>query len=843
MCDVQTLRAFVLQRLAAAAEDIIEQFERTLANNEERRSERQKLLESVFSPQVHPQRAEVQMLFVTNDEVHPEQQDLWSNLEQDNPPEPPNIKEELEEVQTNQDTEQLPGLKEEAGVTELMFSSVPVMSEEDEEKPQSYRACTRSMKRRAKGKRQQTSLQSFFKATRPSHETGECIQETVEEQSRLESPHPESPATPGDCSAETETPAKKAKTSAAADSGKKQAMTQKERDRNRQIKADWFSIFKWLIYDKEKNLFFCTYCIEAKKTNLFTRGKCAKVPKKDDFNKHTMRADHKMAAGAKQGSRQMSKARAKADDRARESMTAAFETVQWMEDMPNVTFSGPVDLQLEDGAQSLRVLGKDDGSIHDSHQTSVNDLRECVATEEEEEILKEVDEARYFSLEADEATDGSNKTVLRVYIRYVGPDARPRVRFLGVREMRATTSDAITAALQQFLEAKGLNKDNMVGLATDGASVMTGVKVDLTTQFKKEVPFLVANHCMAHRLQQAAEKAATRVPLISKYIGTLNCFARVVQFSAKFTRTLEVSRRIHSGQTKKIKEAFLTRVLSLCDGTQAMAGCVPAVLSALEQAATEKSTAEGKAQLKGLAADMGSYKFIYLTHFLADTVGLLGILSKLMQVTTPTYQDLKDAIDNTVCSLLALVQVKGTGGFLEKLEGAFPATPPAGGKTLWEDHNVKDTQKQRDEVKKAVDLFMDNIVTQLQCTFPDHDTMSAFDIFCPSAKLTRDDSSDKLDKLLELYGADKEKKGVTHTKVVDPDAAKTEWKILGPMVPKYSSMEDLYCRYVSKNKDAYPNMERLVKIGVTITVTSVNCERGVSRSNAIKTSSRNGPPL
>ncbi|XP_068171961.1 uncharacterized protein [Antennarius striatus] len=106
MCDVQTLRAFVLQRLTAAAEDIMEQFVRTLAN-EETLCGRQKLLEAVFSPQVHLQRADVQLLVGTKEEVDPEQQDLRSPLDQDDPPEPPHVKEEQEELQTNQEGELL----------------------------------------------------------------------------------------------------------------------------------------------------------------------------------------------------------------------------------------------------------------------------------------------------------------------------------------------------------------------------------------------------------------------------------------------------------------------------------------------------------------------------------------------------------------------------------------------------------------------------------------------------------------------------------------------------------------------------------------------------------------
>ncbi|XP_030265073.1 gastrula zinc finger protein XlCGF57.1-like [Sparus aurata] len=132
MSKVQTLRVFMKQRLTAAAEEIFELFERTIAEYEEELCRHRKLLDAVLQPQVQLHRAEVQQLLVRKEEDPSEQQDWSSGLDQEDPPEVPHIKEEQEELWTRQDAEQLQAL-EEADIINFTVKS----EEDDEEKPPS----------------------------------------------------------------------------------------------------------------------------------------------------------------------------------------------------------------------------------------------------------------------------------------------------------------------------------------------------------------------------------------------------------------------------------------------------------------------------------------------------------------------------------------------------------------------------------------------------------------------------------------------------------------------------------------------------------------------------------
>ncbi|KAM6974320.1 uncharacterized protein LKV04_015960 [Tautogolabrus adspersus] len=129
--------------LSEAPEETFELFEKRIAEYEEElrhlkeeNERKQKLLDAAFNSEVRLHRADIQLLMVRNEEFPPEQQERGSSLNQEDPPEPPHIKEEQEELWSSQEGEQLQGSVD-AHVIKFPFP-VPVKTEEDdEEKPQS----------------------------------------------------------------------------------------------------------------------------------------------------------------------------------------------------------------------------------------------------------------------------------------------------------------------------------------------------------------------------------------------------------------------------------------------------------------------------------------------------------------------------------------------------------------------------------------------------------------------------------------------------------------------------------------------------------------------------------
>uniref|UniRef100_A0A3B4VA60 Zinc finger protein 22-like n=1 Tax=Seriola dumerili TaxID=41447 RepID=A0A3B4VA60_SERDU len=153
MSTIETLRAFVNQRLTAAVEDIFRLLETTISTYEEEIDRQRRLLEDVDKPDIHTEctmclstiKHIILIAFFCISVLPPgvqkpivrkqDQQEWRTRLDQEDQ-EAPHIKEEQEEQCVSKDVEQLKELKE-ADTTEFPFTTVPVKSEDDEDTAQS----------------------------------------------------------------------------------------------------------------------------------------------------------------------------------------------------------------------------------------------------------------------------------------------------------------------------------------------------------------------------------------------------------------------------------------------------------------------------------------------------------------------------------------------------------------------------------------------------------------------------------------------------------------------------------------------------------------------------------
>ncbi|XP_034093021.1 GDNF-inducible zinc finger protein 1-like [Gymnodraco acuticeps] len=203
MSSVEFLREFVNERLSAAAEEIFGVFQKTFVEYEEEIRRQRRLLDVVWKPDIQIPRIELPQHPVCEEQVLSEEQlciqERNSSLDQEDP-EPPQIKEEQEDLCTSPEGEQL-GLEqdtdafmltatEEASEHQLLSHNSHVAESQDQEGGEQDSGSTSSAKPKPQNqhrKRHQNKLSEMHCDTR--QDSGESARNA---EPKKRNQHPES---------------------------------------------------------------------------------------------------------------------------------------------------------------------------------------------------------------------------------------------------------------------------------------------------------------------------------------------------------------------------------------------------------------------------------------------------------------------------------------------------------------------------------------------------------------------------------------------------------------------------------------------------------------------------
>ena len=151
----------------------------------------------------------------------------------------------------------------------------------------------------------------------------------------------------------------------------------------------------------------------------------------------------------------------------------------------------------------------------------------------------------------DETTDVAVMKLV-LYGRFIH-DGAVQTRFLQIPDGTAVT---IVDTMKKFCDEWNLDiKRKLCGLGSDGASVMLGMRGGVATLLKKEVPFMIANHCIAHRLALACGQASDEVPYIKKFKAILDQLYRFYDNSPVRTAGLHSIQEILNEPNLKLCQA------------------------------------------------------------------------------------------------------------------------------------------------------------------------------------------------------------------------------------------------------------------------------------------------
>ena len=121
-------------------------------------------------------------------------------------------------------------------------------------------------------------------------------------------------------------------------------------------------------------------------------------------------------------------------------------------------------------------------------------------------------------------------------------DVGPVTFFLDIVELGSTNSDGIVLALTDCLTANGLTEEflrnHLIGLGTDGASVMLGIKSGVAAKLTISFPRLISWHCFNHRLELAVSDAVKSCTEINNFKAFIDSLYALYSMSPKCQREL-----------------------------------------------------------------------------------------------------------------------------------------------------------------------------------------------------------------------------------------------------------------------------------------------------------------
>ena len=329
-------------------------------------------------------------------------------------------------------------------------------------------------------------------------------------------------------------------------------------------------------------------------------------------------------------------------------------------------FEGLVNLIESCGSEYLKAFKESAGKNATYTSTdSVVGFVEALGTWVERSLLKQVQQAQFYSIMADECTDITTVEELSIFFRWVN-DGVAVEHFLGILPLKKADAVTIHSTLIKFLNEKEIQLGKLVGMGFDGAATFSGKHKGVQSLLKRNSPHALYVHCHCHLLQLACVQAANNTAGIKHVYTTLTSLWKFFHYSPKRTERLkEIQHVINLPELKMIKPSD-TRWLSHERCVKAVKESYSALVYALNDIYEESHEPEAL----GLSKVLCKLQTIAAVHLLDYVLPQVAKLSKTLQtekleitaisgLVESVLHSLDDAVLPSANWVLGLIDLKG----------------------------------------------------------------------------------------------------------------------------------------------------------------------------------------
>ena len=276
-------------------------------------------------------------------------------------------------------------------------------------------------------------------------------------------------------------------------------------ERMRTFKSDWAKEFEWLQHDPDSNTMTCSACKEfdTECTSSFVKG-CGNM-KHDALVKHESSDIHlkcmkaNKAKSAKVGSTPAEKILSSLNKQQYDRMCNLFIICHGL-----AKHARPF-TDIEWQCKMAERHGVDIGHGY-RNQMSAKVFTHYIAQVVRRSLCSDLQQAPFWTVIIDGSNDSASLEAELLYVRYV-KKGKICSSFASYVNVDRANAPGILGALDTGLERLGLAQEEIeekvLGLGSDGASVMLGKKRGVAALLKERQPLLQAVHCAAHRLELA----------------------------------------------------------------------------------------------------------------------------------------------------------------------------------------------------------------------------------------------------------------------------------------------------------------------------------------------------
>lgn len=437
--------------------------------------------------------------------------------------------------------------------------------------------------------------------------------------------------------------------------------------------------------------------------------------------------------------------------------------------------------------------------------------------------------SKFYAIICDETMDLSRKEMLALCLRKVDDGLNVHENFFGFYRAKIQSADGIFNLIKYVLEEElKLDTQLMVAQSFDGAATMAGIKTGVAKRFTDLIPHAVFVHCYAHKLNLALQDATNKLKAVSDILLIVQNVSVFVERSAKRHTLFE---HLQGDEKKATLHNFCaTRWSSRYLALKSFVKLYKYLLTFLEIVDDDNDKTIGAAA-RGFLKQVKNFDFVFYSNVLLILFEKTHMLSKFLQMPNNNIVHALELCDVTIMDLNTL-----KNNYDEILESVKNKCEEENIDTVLEPMSKKrkthalEVETNAEKYKKSFNNIIDVYISELQIRFSKNEFKSIIAMYNLIMLKNEKEHAEynyndliKYDKFVDLERLKTESSSFINYKIKFDNL---NWKDLNNVIKNFVE-NDL--------KSFYQEIFKLLKIYLTIPISSAEAERAFSVLKLLKT--------